>query len=68
MKYFMQTAVKVKDVAKRFVYEEDGVGVVEIVLILVILVALVVIFQDQISDVVEQALDSFSSDASDIID
>ncbi len=36
--------------------EEDGVGVVEIILILVVLIALIVIFKDQLTAIVESIL------------
>ena len=68
MRCITQTAGKIREVVRRFVREEEGVGVVEIVLILVILVGLVLIFQEQISDVVSSALESFSDDADTIID
>ena len=38
---------------KAFLREEDGVGVVEIILILVVLIALVLIFKDQILSLAE---------------
>lgn len=37
---------------RSFVYEEDGMGVVEIILIIVVLISLVVIFKNQITSVV----------------
>ena len=40
---------------KRFWMEEDGIGVVEIVLILVILVASIVIFKDTITTIISNA-------------
>lgn len=40
----------------RFVQEEDGIGVVEVILILVVLISLVIIFRDQISDLVNKIL------------
>ena len=67
MEYMKDVARKIKNAALRFAHEEDGVGVVEIVLILVILVGLVLIFKDQIGDVVSNALESFSNDSSEII-
>ena len=67
MEYMNNVARKIRNVALRFAREEDGVGVVEIVLILVILVGLVLIFKDQIGDVVSNALESFSNDSSEII-
>ena len=37
---------------KNFLMEEDGVGVVELILILVVLIALVLIFKKQLTDLV----------------
>lgn len=42
------------DCLKRFFNEEDGMGVVEIILIIVVLVSLVVIFKDKITVIVSQ--------------
>ncbi|MBQ7360606.1 MAG: holin, BlyA family protein [Lachnospiraceae bacterium] len=36
-----------------FLKEEDGMGTVEVILIIVVLVGLVVIFKDQMEDIVE---------------
>ena len=44
-----------------FFMEEDGVGVVEIILILVVLIGLVVIFKNQITNVVKSILSKISS-------
>ena len=66
MKYMIHAATLLKDAAKRFVREEDGVGVVEIILILVILVGLVLLFKNQISQVVSSALSAFKEDATSI--
>lgn len=52
---------------KRFWKEEDGVGVVEIVLILVVLIALVVIFRKQITQIVNDAFSKATSDSKLII-
>ena len=38
---------KLREFAKDFLQEEDAVGVVEIILILVVLIGLVMIFKDQ---------------------
>lgn len=40
------------DHVKMFLQEEDGVGVVEIILILVVLIGLVVIFKNQLTKLV----------------
>ncbi len=44
-----------------FLKEEDGVAVVEIVLILVVLIALVLIFKDQITSVLNSILQKVQS-------
>lgn len=45
---------------KRFVTEEDGLGTVEIILILVVLVGLVLIFKDEMLDIVENIFDKIN--------
>lgn len=42
--------------AEEFVREEDAVGVVELILILVVLIALVVIFKEQLTSLVQNIL------------
>lgn len=38
---------------KEFIKEEDGIGVVEMILILVVLIGLVLIFKEQLTQVVD---------------
>lgn len=38
---------------RQFLTEEDGMGTVEVILIIVVLVGLVVIFKDQVTKIVE---------------
>ncbi len=38
---------------RQFLREEDGMGTVEIILIIVVLVGLVLVFKDQITDIVD---------------
>ena len=52
---------------KNFWKEEDGIGVVEIILILVILVGLVVLFKDEVTGIVEKAFRSITGGSNDII-
>lgn len=52
---------------KEFIQEEDGVGVVEIILILVILVGMVLIFRDEIEKIVKKALKQVTGDSNSII-
>ena len=51
---------------KRFFYEEDGMGVVEIILIIVVLIAMVAIFQEQIKNLVQSIWSSINKDAKSI--
>lgn len=48
---------------KRFMSEEDGVGVVEVILILVVLISLVLIFKNSITDLANDILDKVNSEA-----
>ena len=50
----------------QFWNEEDGVGVVEIILILVILIMLIVIFREQITNIVRKAFKQIKTDSSTI--
>ncbi len=50
-----------------FIKSEEAIGVVEIILILVVLIALVLLFKDQIVKVVNDAFESFNDDSSKII-
>lgn len=45
----------------QFLKEEDGMGTVEVILIIVVLVGLVVLFQDQITDIVENLFKKITS-------
>ncbi|MBD5096146.1 MAG: hypothetical protein HDT40_03915 [Lachnospiraceae bacterium] len=49
---------------KGFLINEDGMGVVEVILIMVVLIAMVAIFQKQIKSLVMNIWDSINSDAS----
>lgn len=53
---------------KEFWDNEDGIGVVEIVLILVILIALIVIFKDKISTIISNAFSQIDDGAGTIND
>lgn len=48
---------------KRFGKEEAGMGVVEIILIIVVLVSIAIIFKDQITDLVDNIWDSINRSA-----
>ena len=46
---------------KQLLKEEDGMGTVEIILIIVVLVGLVLVFKEQINDIVESIFSKISS-------
>lgn len=48
------------------IWEEDAVGVVEIILILVVLIGLVVIFKDQLVSLVNDILDKITKQSKSI--
>ena len=53
----MYMMMKLKDLLK----EEEGMGTVEIILIIVVLVGLVIIFKEQITEVVESIFSKITS-------
>ncbi|MFP4697749.1 MAG: Flp1 family type IVb pilin [Eubacteriales bacterium] len=54
------------DLLKRFWQEEDGLGVVEIILIIVVLIALVVLFRDNIERLINKLFDNINKDVDSI--
>lgn len=57
---------KFADKFKKFLMDESGMGVVEIVLIIIVLVGLVVIFKKQITSLVNSILAKMTSQANQI--
>ena len=51
---------------KRFAAEEDAVGTVEIILILVVLIGLVIIFKDQLTSLVNSLLSKITNQSNSI--
>lgn len=49
------------DHVKDFLTEEDGVGVVEVILILVVLIGLVIIFKSQLTNLVNSIFKKITS-------
>lgn len=68
-KQFMKKSCEedTKTKIKGFWKDNRGVGVIEVVLILVILIGLVLIFKDQITSVVTNALSNISGNAGKIV-
>lgn len=56
----------IKREAKKFWNDEDGMGVVEVVLITIVLVGLVVLFKKQITDLVNSVLLKMTNQANKI--
>ncbi|WP_342757867.1 Flp1 family type IVb pilin [Kineothrix sedimenti] len=52
---------------KNFIWEEDGLGTVEIILILVVLIGLVIIFKKQLQALVSNVFNKISEDSNTII-
>lgn len=51
---------------KNFLTEEDGIGVVELILILVVLIGLVLIFKDSLRSLVETIFETITQGAADV--
>ena len=51
---------------RRFAEEEDAVGVVEIILILVVLIGLVIIFKEQLTELVQSILSKIAKQSNSI--
>lgn len=51
---------------KDFLEDESGAGVVELILIIVVLVGLVLIFKDQITDLMNDLFDTIRDQAGDV--
>ena len=52
---------------RTLVKDNRGVGVVEIILILVVLIALVVIFKDQLTSMVTQAMEALEKSMDEVL-
>ena len=48
---------------KNFLLDEDGVGVVEMILIIVVLIAMVVLFRDRLESLISTIFDSIEKKA-----
>ena len=54
---------KITKEIKRFLYGEEGIGTVEMILILVLLIGLVIIFKSQLTSLVNTLFENISGDA-----
>lgn len=62
----MRELKRVKGVIMDFIQDEEGMGVVEIVLIIIVLIGLVVVFKKQITSLVNTILSKMTSTANQI--
>ncbi|MBO4652514.1 MAG: hypothetical protein IKI15_01875 [Lachnospiraceae bacterium] len=58
---------KLKNLAESFKEDQQGIGVIEVVLILVVLIGLVLIFKNEISSIVSSAFDSIKLNSEAIV-
>ena len=56
-----------RETARDFRSDETGMGTVEIILIIVVLIGLVIIFKKQLNDLVKKVFQKISSDSNSII-
>lgn len=54
------------EIVKEFLKEEDGIGVVEIILILVVLIGLVLIFKTKLTSLVNSIFNKITTNANKI--
>lgn len=52
---------------RNFVREEDGIGVVEIILILVVLIGLVIVFKEQLSSLVTKIFSNITTKSNKVL-
>ena len=57
----MRVAVHMRNFFRHFAKDESGMGVVEVILIIVVLIGLVIIFQTQITKVVNNIFKTITS-------
>ncbi len=59
----MRVGKKMYEIMKEFIKEEDGIGVVEIILIIVVLIGLVLIFKKQLTSIVNDIFSTITDKA-----
>lgn len=59
--------MNMKDRMRKFIKDNSGIGIVEIILILVILIALIVIFREKITAMVNTAFTNIQNDSNTIL-
>lgn len=62
-----ECAVTEEEKSKDFLHDNRGVGVVEVILILVVLIALVLIFKDKLGEMVTKALGTLETTMNEVL-
>lgn len=60
---YLMIKEQIKNKVKSFIYEEDGIGTVEMILILVVLIGLVLIFKEQLNSLVNTLFKTINDQA-----
>ena len=55
--------IALRKACRDFLYDESGMGVVEVILIIVVLIAMVIIFKEQITELVNNIWKSINDSA-----
>ncbi len=58
--------MKIKREVREFLLQEDGIGVIEVVLILVVLIGLVIIFKEQINKLLNSVFKEINSQTKEV--
>ena len=66
MELYYRKEMKMRNFWYEFWKEEDGIGVVELILILVVLIGLVLIFKDSLRKLVKEIFDTITKGATDV--
>ena len=62
----MKIMMLFKNALKRFFKEEDAIGTVELILILVVLIGLVIIFRDQLTTLIGSIFERIAADSASV--
>ena len=60
---YLKIKMKIENAIRDFITEEDGIGTVEMILILVVLIGLVLIFKEQLTNLVNSIFKTINEQA-----
>ena len=60
---YLKIKMKIENMIRDFIQEEDGIGTVEMILILVVLIGLVLIFKEQLTNLVNSIFKTINEQA-----